>query len=173
MSRSDMLPFWTDAYLADTMHLTLEQHVAYLKLLMFAWRQEDCRVKNDNMILKNVLGVTGKKLSVLKPVLLTFFEEQDGFLTQKRLLVEAQKRRDWAKRNRKDESKVERQIELSCSRREQKSHETIAKNLNENNETTSIAVSPVLFYCSALLDVVSLSFIYRVHQTNSPLLFIK
>ena len=32
------LPFFTDAYLGDTQHLTLEEHGAYQKLLYIAWR---------------------------------------------------------------------------------------------------------------------------------------
>jgi hypothetical protein len=42
MAEYPFLPLWTDAYFADTRHLTLEQHGAYLLLIIEAWRRADC-----------------------------------------------------------------------------------------------------------------------------------
>jgi len=42
------MPIWTDAYLADTRHLTAAQHGAYLLLLMEAWRRPSCSLPNDD-----------------------------------------------------------------------------------------------------------------------------
>ena len=134
-TRSDMLPLWTDAYLADTMQLNNEQHGCYLKLLIFAWRQPDCRIKDCNLILKNVLGVTPKKLSTLKPVLMSFWDLKDGYYSQKRLTREHKKRRAYI-----DEQKSKSQKSRDNANFEyEKSSETFPKKANENNDSKRVA----------------------------------
>ena len=41
------LPLWTDAYLADTTHLTYAESGMYLAILMHMWRCPGCRIPND------------------------------------------------------------------------------------------------------------------------------
>lgn len=82
------LPLWTDAYLADTRHLTTEQHGAYLLLLMEAWRRKDCALPNDDRLLARLVGVSAQKWCRMKPVLLEFWELSDGYLKQNRLKKE-------------------------------------------------------------------------------------
>lgn len=72
-SAAPAIPLFGDAYLADTFHLTLEEHGAYLKLLMIAWRMEGCALPNDDTRLAQMLGVSKAKWAKLKPVVLAFW----------------------------------------------------------------------------------------------------
>lgn len=82
------IPLFGDAYLADTHHLTLEEHGAYLKLLMIAWRMDGCALPDDDMRLAKMLGVTKAKWAKLKPVILGFWTLADGRWSQARLTKE-------------------------------------------------------------------------------------
>lgn len=132
-----MLPFWTDAYLADTMHLSNELHGCYLKLLIFAWRQPDCRIKDSDIILKNVLGVTPRKLVSIKPTLMAFWDLKDGFYSQKRLSIEHKKRRDYIDSKKTVAENVRDVDALDV----QNMQEMLPKKVNKNNETETLAVA--------------------------------
>lgn len=82
------IPLFGDAYLADTHHLTLEEHGAYLKLLMIAWRMDGCALPDDDMRLAKILGVTRAKWAKLKPVVLAFWTLDNGRWFQGRLSKE-------------------------------------------------------------------------------------
>ena len=89
MTRSaPAIPLFGDAYLADTRHLSLEQHGAYLQLMMIAWRSPDCALPNDDAKLARMLGVTPKKWTALKPEVMAFWELEKGTWKQKRLTKE-------------------------------------------------------------------------------------
>ena len=93
MAEYPFLPLWTDAYFADTRHLTLEQHGAYLLLIMEAWRRSDCCLPDDDALLARLVGVDAEKWAELKPVVLGFWKH-DGRTkkyTQRRLQVERRK----------------------------------------------------------------------------------
>jgi uncharacterized protein YdaU (DUF1376 family) len=85
MAEFPALPLWTDAYLGDTMHLTLEEHGAYLKLLIIAWRSPDCALPNDDARLARMLGITPKKWATIKPGIAAFFTIDKTHWTQKKL----------------------------------------------------------------------------------------
>lgn len=112
------MPLFTDAYLADTRHLSTEEHGAYLLLLMAAWRTVECTLPDDDTRLARIAGVGVKKWVKLRPVMEQFFTVDDNGWTQKRLLSE---------RNR---------VTIS---RSQKSHAGKASAL-KRNETDSTAV---------------------------------
>lgn len=88
MSKFPSLPLFTDSYIADTKHLTTEEHGAYLQLLMYAWRTKGCRLQNDDKFLARTLGVSMAKWLRLKPSVMAFWTLVGGFWTQKRLAKE-------------------------------------------------------------------------------------
>ena len=85
MAEFPSMPLYTDAYLGDTQHLTLEEHGAYLKLLIIAWRTADCSLPADDKRLATMLGITPKKWGKLKPAIVDFFDEREGKYKQKKL----------------------------------------------------------------------------------------
>lgn len=82
------MPVFPDAYLYDTRHLSLEEHGAYWLLLMAAWRMPDCALPDDDVRLARILAISAKKWARLKPVVMGFWQLDDGRWTQKRLLQE-------------------------------------------------------------------------------------
>jgi uncharacterized protein YdaU (DUF1376 family) len=94
MASFPVLPLWTDAYIADTAHLTNEEHGIYLRLLMFAWRSPDCDLPDDDKRLAIMVGVSPKKWLTIRQSILPFFSSENGRLTQKRLSAERAKAED-------------------------------------------------------------------------------
>lgn len=88
MAEFPAIPFWTDAYIADTQHLTNEEHGVYVRLLMSAWRSPGCALPNDDKRLAIMVGVTMKKWAALKPTVMAFWTLEDGLWRQKRLTRE-------------------------------------------------------------------------------------
>jgi uncharacterized protein YdaU (DUF1376 family) len=84
MSDLNMMPFYTDAYLADTQHLTLEEHGAYLKLLMVMWRNGGS-LPDDDARVTRYIGTTPAKWQKIKSVVAAFFTYSDNQFTQKNL----------------------------------------------------------------------------------------
>lgn len=88
MSEFPALPLWTDAYLGDTTHLTTIEHGAYLLLLMAMWRSKDCRLPSDDKSLARYCRLTTGQWQRIRPTIMDFFHEGDGFITQGRLTDE-------------------------------------------------------------------------------------
>ncbi len=82
------LPLWTDAYLADTMHLNCTESGAYLHLLISAWRTPDCSLPNDDKKLALFAKCTPRQWKTIRPVLEEFFTISDNIWLQKRLTRE-------------------------------------------------------------------------------------
>lgn len=82
------LPLWTDAYIADTQHLTNEEHGVYLQLLMFAWRTPTCSLPDDDKRLAIMVGVTPRIWARLKPTVMAFWSLEKGQWKQKKLTRE-------------------------------------------------------------------------------------
>lgn len=79
-SPSTWMPiFWGD-YLKDTMHLSAEEHGAYLLLIAHYWANGGA-IKNDKKTIKNVCKISAKKLDNI----LAFFKEKDGLLSHERI----------------------------------------------------------------------------------------
>ena len=90
MAEFPALPLFTDAYMADTRHLTTVQHGAYLLLLMTAWRMPDCRLPDDDRLLARWAGMDYRNWIKTRPFIIEQFWQKtdDGKLQQNRLLDE-------------------------------------------------------------------------------------
>jgi len=79
-------PFYVGDYIADTMHLSAEEHGAYLLLIIHYWKTQNA-IKNDKKTLKNISKINSKKLQNV----LSFFQEKDGYFFHKRIEEEIAK----------------------------------------------------------------------------------
>jgi uncharacterized protein YdaU (DUF1376 family) len=70
------MPLYIGDYLADTMHLSTEQHGAYLLLLFHLWRRG--LLHDDDVVLAKITGLTKSAWSSARPVLAEFFEIHEG-----------------------------------------------------------------------------------------------
>lgn len=77
-------------YLADTLHLTTEQHGAYLLLLMTMWRN-GAELPNDHQKLARIARVTPKRWGQIWAEIGGFFEVDGTVVRQPRLSKEFQK----------------------------------------------------------------------------------
>lgn len=88
MSKPDTwMPLYIGDYIADTMHLTTEEHGAYLLLLMTAWNRGG-KLPNNDAQLALICRAERKAWSRLRGVVLAFFEVDGEFLVQPRLAKE-------------------------------------------------------------------------------------
>lgn len=102
MSEFPSLPLFTDAYLADTRHLSAQEHGAYLLLLMMAWRQPECRVPNDDETLARWASVDVRTWKRIKPKVMAFWTLAEDQWSQSRLSREREfvsKRAEVARQN--------------------------------------------------------------------------
>lgn len=88
MSEFPSLPLFTDAYLADTRHLSAQEHGAYLLLLMMAWRMPDCRLPDDDTKLAKWASVDGRTWKRIKPTVMAFWTLAEDQWSQSRLVRE-------------------------------------------------------------------------------------
>ncbi len=87
MAQYPAFPLWTDAYLADTTHLTATEHGVYLLLLITMWRAGGS-LPNDDKSLARYGRVTLGQWQRMKPTLLPFFRQSSDSITQGRLTDE-------------------------------------------------------------------------------------
>lgn len=88
MSKFPHLPLFTDAFIADTGHLSAQETGAYLMLLMVAWRSPGCRLPDDDAKLARWARVSAKNWPRVKASVMEFWTLADGFWTQRRLTKE-------------------------------------------------------------------------------------
>jgi len=90
MAQFPSLPLWTDSYLADTRHLSAQEHGAYLLLLITAWRTQDCCLPNDDKLLARYASVSPRIWKKLRLNVMGFFtiDEETNTFYQKRLSKE-------------------------------------------------------------------------------------
>lgn len=81
---SGAMPYFGDAYMADTRHLTLEEHGAYHLLLLIAWRAPNCVLPDDDKRIAQMLGITPKKWAGLRPTIMAFWTRTENGWEQKR-----------------------------------------------------------------------------------------
>lgn len=80
MSQAPAMPMFWDAYLADTTHLTTEEHGAYLLLLAAMWRRNGSLPDSDADNAR-IVGLTKAKWRKAKARLAPFLTIQDGKIT--------------------------------------------------------------------------------------------
>jgi uncharacterized protein YdaU (DUF1376 family) len=88
MSQAPIMPFYTDAYLADTHHLSTAAHGAFLLILLFTWRNNGAPPKDDDRLLRQITKTTPRQWQKLKGDLSPFFDRSSGVWRQKRLEAE-------------------------------------------------------------------------------------
>lgn len=74
MAKYPALPLFTDAYMADTRHLTTAQHGAYLLLLMTAWRMPECSLPDDDDFLSRITGMDKRTWNRNKDIIMAFWK---------------------------------------------------------------------------------------------------
>lgn len=87
MSKAPAMPMYWDAYLADTTHLTTEEHGAYLLLLAAMWRRNG-EVPDDDRDNARILGLTPAKWRKVKARLTATIDGlsvENGTISQKNL----------------------------------------------------------------------------------------
>lgn len=102
VSEFPSLPLFTDAYLADTRHLSALEHGAYLLLLMMAWRSPHCCLPNDDETLARWASVDARTWKRIKPRVMGFWTLAEDQWSQARLTREREfvsKRADVARAN--------------------------------------------------------------------------
>lgn len=90
MSGIPYFPFYPSDYLADTAHLTTEQHGAYLLLLITAW-QRGGRLPADPKKLARIARVSPRRWHLIEEDVLEFFEEEDDQIVSRRMERDYQK----------------------------------------------------------------------------------
>lgn len=90
MSKLDVLPLSTGAYIADTQHLSLAQHGAYLLILMTMWRAGGW-IDDDEKKLARIVKLSVPKWRKIAADIVALLIRKDGKLSQKRLLSETEK----------------------------------------------------------------------------------
>ena len=106
------LPLWTDAYLADTTHLTDAERGRYDLMLVHMWRMPEKRFPNDDAWLARKFGRPIEDIQTLfRPLVVEFFLHTTSWIEHKRLAREWHRLRGismrqsqnaksrWAKRN--------------------------------------------------------------------------
>ena len=89
MASYPSLPLWTDAYMADTGHLSFEEHGVYMMLLMTIWRSPNCRIPNDMKWIQRRLRASQTEMDmIVEPIVKEFFDTSGNWITQKRLKQE-------------------------------------------------------------------------------------
>jgi uncharacterized protein YdaU (DUF1376 family) len=84
MSKAPSMPLFWDAYIADTTHLTTEEHGAYFLLLGAMWRH-DCFIPDDDADNARIVGLSLSKWKKVKIRLCKFLIIEDNQISQGKL----------------------------------------------------------------------------------------
>lgn len=86
------MPLYIGDYLGDTLSLTRENHGSYLLLIMAYWKNGGPLLAEDES-LASIAKCDPVEWQIVKPVLLRFFKEENGFWYHKRVEEELEKSR--------------------------------------------------------------------------------
>jgi uncharacterized protein YdaU (DUF1376 family) len=86
------MPLYVSDYIADTTHLSTEEHGAYILLLMVMWKGEGT-LRNDDKLLAKIVRLSPTKWAKIKTTILAFFEVEESRIFHKRIsgLIEKSK----------------------------------------------------------------------------------
>lgn len=87
MAEFPAMPLWTDAYIADTTHLTTLENGAYLLLLITMWRAGG-KLPDDDKKLSRYARLSMANWLKVKSNIMPFFDKEGCDLSQKRLRKE-------------------------------------------------------------------------------------
>lgn len=104
MSKAPSMPMYWDAYLADTTHLTTEEHGAYLLLLGAMWRRNGW-IPDDDVDIARILRLTRAKWMRIRKRLAPFLLFEDGRISQKNLLKIWENTQEKIEKNRENGAK--------------------------------------------------------------------
>jgi len=99
MSSRPFMQLYVSDYLGDTMHLSCEQHGAYLLLLMTMWNA-DGWLPNEPAKLARVCRLTKAKFVKISDDIMPFFEIENDRITHKRMKKEIQKTQEKSQKRR-------------------------------------------------------------------------
>lgn len=86
MAQFPGLTIWTDAWVADTDHLTCEEEGIYFRLVRVMWRAPGCRVPNDDQWLAKHMRMTLNEVTEkVRPIVTQFCQTDGNWIFQKRL----------------------------------------------------------------------------------------
>jgi len=86
MAQFPCLPIWTDAWVADTDHLTCEEEGVYFRLVRVMWRTPGCRVPNDiDWLAKHMRLTVQEVVEKVLPIIEQFCNTDGNWVYQKRL----------------------------------------------------------------------------------------
>ena len=91
VSKAPAMPMYWDAYLADTTHLTTEEHGAYMLLLAAMWRRNGV-VPDDDKDNARILGLTPAKWRKIKA---RFMVTISGFVVENDTITQEKLRKTW------------------------------------------------------------------------------
>jgi uncharacterized protein YdaU (DUF1376 family) len=88
MAQFPYLPFFRDAWVADTLHLTCQQEGIYWRLIYTMWATPGCRLPNDHEWLIRHLRLSSTDAVELEPLIREYCTNDGNWITQKRLRKE-------------------------------------------------------------------------------------
>jgi uncharacterized protein YdaU (DUF1376 family) len=82
------LTIWTDAWIADTVHLTRLERGLYMDMLILCWRTPGCRMPNEVDWIAARLRCSQDEIPILKWLIAEFMTSDGNWVWQKRLRKE-------------------------------------------------------------------------------------
>lgn len=135
------LPLFTDAFIADTIHLDAEETGAYLMLLMCAWRTPNCTLPNDNKKLARFARCTPARWKAIKDDVMQFWTLEGDVWCQKRLKKERNFVEDKRAKNTENGKRGGRPKSLENNEPE-KANGSVLLNPNQNPNETQTKANP-------------------------------